>query len=455
MSNTYRFDMNITICPNCHQAVEVPPQTQQVTCPSCRQSFQTPARKTGRLQLGDPNLPDTDRRAMLVAQDHKPLLPPPQIQGLFADGTVPEWKLDEALATWNGMRTKLASGPDPIAAEALYVLTLVLGSNQKLDDRVQRGLAESAVAVLSLPRHEQVLLSHLAMGAARRGDARSARLWLQRCDIHANDIQADSAWRVASAFAATAADRFEDVLALLEPDGVPWPIDDSMDPMAVCLRANAHEHLGRIDQGAAILASYFKEGGVSGQNAIQQIASRPGAVTLCEISLGKAEDAAKQEAAVAAGRMNRFIALILFGVAAFDALLTSVIIYAGWPTKNMSQFARTIRMRNMMINAGIWGVVFVALVVAGLVILIRGRTKQRIVQQGTKCRANILSLERTGTYVNNIPQYRLELEVTLPGQASYRASTKQLLDPAAAATMLGASIAVWVDPKYPKKVIIA
>jgi len=56
----------------------------------------------------------------------------------------------------------------------------------------------------------------------------------------------------------------------------------------------------------------------------------------------------------------------------------------------------------------------------------RGRIREtRLLQNGTPAVALLTSVELTGTTINNTPQYRFALEVTVPGRTPFKAEMKE------------------------------
>jgi hypothetical protein len=69
--------------------------------------------------------------------------------------------------------------------------------------------------------------------------------------------------------------------------------------------------------------------------------------------------------------------------------------------------------------------------------------------------AIILSREQTGMYLNNQPQLRFQLKVSLPGQEPYQIEHKQVLNLLDLGSFSnGAKIQVLVDPRDIKKIKI-
>jgi hypothetical protein len=67
----------------------------------------------------------------------------------------------------------------------------------------------------------------------------------------------------------------------------------------------------------------------------------------------------------------------------------------------------------------------------------------------------LISLSRTGARVNKVPQYALTLSIKVEGREPYQAVTKNVLGPAAAASLTpGARLPVRVHPKDPRSCVL-
>src|SRR5690606_26237386 len=145
-------------------------------------------------------------------------------------------------------------------AERLVWLTLML-RNTLTEQRAIRALVEGALEVLMLPRHRQLMLGFLSRDAVKEGDLSSGRDWLGRCDPASEELSADSTYRISYGLLETAQGDYTKVLEILGASEEEVPIHDSMDPIAVVLRANAWERLGRVDSAKAELTKFMGRGG--------------------------------------------------------------------------------------------------------------------------------------------------------------------------------------------------
>jgi hypothetical protein len=81
---------------------------------------------------------------------------------------------------------------------------------------------------------------------------------------------------------------------------------------------------------------------------------------------------------------------------------------------------------------------------------LRERREERILREGELASARIVSAEDTGNRFNSVPEIRIRLEVTRPGQAPYMTETKTIgvmFEP-------GRVVGVRVDPARPDRIAI-
>jgi hypothetical protein len=188
-----------------------------------------------------------ERLARLAAQDHWAAFPSP-VAELTAAGRVLPSRVADALRLWQELRQAQKRGAPFENADRLFYLTLAL-AERALDDREmlrQRALLESALELLELPRHRQVLLAYLARGACRAGDREGAEAWLVACDPASDDLPSDTAYRYARAYLDTASGRWQAVIHGLGASGSDVPLWDVHEPECAVLRANAWERMNEV-----------------------------------------------------------------------------------------------------------------------------------------------------------------------------------------------------------------
>lgn len=107
--------------------------------------------------------------------------------------------------------------------------------------------------------------------------------------------------------------------------------------------------------------------------------------------------------------------------------------------------------------AGVGTMIFgpLLVIVPWLVISRLNKNKQNIVEKGVQAVAEILSLQDTGSYVNNMPRLRFRLRVTLPTGETYETDqTKTVPFSAMNAIGIGSQHTVFVDPNNRNKVVM-
>lgn len=143
----------------------------------------------------------------------------------------------------------------------------------------------------------------------------------------------------------------------------------------------------------------------------------------------------------------RYSGIWLIGTGIFEILLAAGFVAGGVASKG----ARG----GLFLTAAILGAVGIPLVWVGIRARRRARRVDRIERSGLAGQATITGMTQTGMYLNNNPQIKLDLQVTVPGRASYVSEHKSFIP----LMMLGqiqpdASFPVKVDPADPQNVVI-
>lgn len=424
-------------CDGCGAPLSAPIEGGRVPCPQCGGTLNAPPRPDTRVPPS-PSADELGRRTRLRAQDGQPLVPPPGYEQLVSGSTVPAHKLAEARMLWTATRTQLVATPaDFAAAERLVWLTLML-RNTLTEQRAIRALVEGALEVLMLPRHRQLMLGFLSRDAVKEGDLSSGRDWLGRCDPASEDLSADSTYRISYGLLETAQGDYTKVLEILGASEEEVPIHDSMDPIAVVLRANAWERLGRVDSAKAELTKFMGRGGqASAVEAV--IGSMPPTFHLCAQSIGVAraevrQAVGKRAASQAGGAMGWLVALLGGGL----PLVVLVSMLASeefeWPALFMLLFPLIFGSMGMrMIRSA-------------------KRTKE-IAREGLHGRGRIVAVRPTGTRINDVPLMKIDVQVTVNGHPPVMASTKRLIGDGGGHLVGGEVPVIW-HPKYPAEVVL-
>lgn len=444
----------VSLCVQCAAPVVLAAQGGTVVCTQCGAPNELRARDDRPLGYGGAPAPEAMRLQGLRQQDGRPLVPPPSVLQLLDAGALPQWKVQEATMLWQQARRESAATQSPDAAERLFFLTLALGNFfTEAGDMVRvQGLYESALDALPLPRQKQMMRGALSRLAVRAGDLAAAEMWLAPCDARSDDLQSDSAWRLARAMIDTARGNYPAVLGVLGGRFEDVPVLDAMDAMAVLLRANAWERSGNLDAAVAALMEYLTRAGASGRQTVRKTAEAHAVLALCPQSLSRAEQtqgaqAAKLAAARASGGIHTvfvplgallFLGGLAAGVAGVLGALGLVDVHPG--------------VGAAALGPGLTGAIFLAV---GLVMARSAKRAAFLRTHGLQGTGRVLGVEHTGVRINNVPQMRVNLEVSLPGQPPYAASTKVLMHSHLAAQFApGVTVAVRVDPNDAREVLI-
>lgn len=193
------------------------------------------------------------RLAQLRDQARPPRGPSVNLTAALGAPTILAGREQEAYEIWRGLCARAAEG-DAAAGEDMVMLTLLLANELTGADKLAelRALSHEALQAARLPRHKQEQLGRLCRLAVREGDRVAAFAALSAMVVDPPDIESDSELRVSAAAAATLVGTHQYVLAILGARAADIPIDESLQPLAIVLRANAHEQLGQL--GAAIQA---------------------------------------------------------------------------------------------------------------------------------------------------------------------------------------------------------
>lgn len=372
----------------------------------------------------------------LRAQDGKPMLPPEGFQQLIVNSQIPPHKMQEAQMVWSATRKAVVANPGDLgSADRLVWLTIIM-RNTLLgnDDTRVRALLEGALEALMLPRHRQGIRGHLARGAVRENDFTSADQWLAGCDPHNDDLPADSAFRISFAFLSTARNQPHAVLNALGGSFEDVPIDDSMDAVATVLRANAWEKQGQVDTARALLAAYMARGGASAVESV--VKSSPASWQLCAQSLSGAQQQVRQVVATRASSGASLFGWMFLFAGCVPLVILIVLLAVG-----EFEFPMLFMLLFPVIFGGI-----------GLKSIASAKRAKEIATSGLRGRARILGISPTGTTINDVPMMRFDLDITIEGRPSVRASATKLMYPQG--NLVGADIGVIWHPKYPNDAVM-
>jgi hypothetical protein len=449
-----------TLCVGCAAPFEVPVAGGRVSCPACGVAEELPARDLRPVRF-EPRADGTPRRERLREQDGKPLLPPPEIASLSDGGVLPEWKAAEALAAWQGLRRELRANPaDAGAGDRLAYLSLLMQNREAgvHDPRRKRARLESALEAVALPRHRQLFLARLSRAACRAEDFRSAEAWLALCDPRADDLFADSEWRLARAYLDAARRDWAAVLRTLGATCDELPVHDACDNFAGVLRAHALEQLGRRDEATTELARRLVQ--LQDRRVVARLVDELGwCRELHPVALARIERAAAADSASRSGNLE---ALVLAGTAGLLFVILAI-----WAAVHLLDHHGVLDLLDEPPGDPGTGAVlttglpFVPLImVLGLLIAAwrsyrKGRQAHRLRLAGRLMEAEVLGTQETGTNVGGAAERDVRLRVRPPDGPPYEATTRLLLGGEHEEPLtVGATVFVRVDPDQPGRVLI-
>lgn len=458
MDTSFSYQLRVVACDRCGAPLEASVAGGNFTCRFCHAHNQLAVRDEGMMAPPRAPIPEHERIARLRMQDGKPLLPPPSLVHLVPDGTIQEWKIDEAIAVWNGARQELrVARSNYDAAERLVFLTMVLAQHfqGKGDKLRQRALLEGALDVVSLPRHRQIMRGYLCRAAVRAGDIQAAEAWLAPCDVTSDDLQTDSAYRFSRAFLDTARGDFQRVLQILGQNPEEVPIEDACDEVCAVFRANAWEKLGRPDVAAGLLRRSLSSGGGKGRMVVDRVIQLYGEWRLCaqsypQANAGHAQVAAGMAAKRASGGIH--VVFVPLGILMFlgGLVMIAAILLAAIDVLDISVHA--------WLGLGITGGTFLLMgVIFGGIGFAMKKSAERAAWlrlNGVSATGVVQSISPTGLSINNVPQMQFTFLVELPGRAPYPASAKMLLNGRVAGLSAGGRLPLRVDPRNPQEIMI-
>ena len=454
MDKDFDFQARVLMCRNCGAPLRTGYTGGSVNCSYCDTvNVFTPRREEHVEPLAAAReIAEEERMELLRRQDGTQPDIPAGIGQLLSGGRLAPWKETEALSIWRTTCGELASGSDISSAELLYFLTIILSNHysETNDCLRQRALYESALEVLTLPRHRQQIRGMLARNAALAGDPEAGEKWLEPCNPRSEDLQSDSAYRVSKAEILTVKRDWKGVLEILGEDLETVPVDSTLDGKAIVQRANALEMTGREKEAAEQLSLYIQANGAQGRHVLEMITGvyAHSGLEVCPGSLKMADDQSSRAAGASEAEMENpggCFGQIFAVTGVLLLLLTLGLTYFLGILKGEPVFGASL-------GVGITGIVFL---IVGIKHIRAGRMAIRIHTRGIPAEARVRSITPTGWRINKVPQYAIELDVSLPGEAPYAVSLKkaihdidrQLYEP-------GSMLHVKVDPEDRSRVVL-
>lgn len=452
----YSISIRVLSCEKCTQPVEVAISGGTVTCNKCNHTNIFPPRPDPILpvQFSSQFINEDERLNRLKAQDGKPLLPPEGLKGLFERGRIPEWKVEEAKIVWLSKRKEVYTTGNFEAAESLFFLTFVFSNRLRGRSMAlaKRSMFESALEAFKIPRHRQIMFCNLSAGAAREFDQRSAREWIDYCDPHSGDIQADTHYRYAKTLIATSVSNWSEVIKTLGENYNQIPIMDAYDGVCAVLRANAIEKQGNVELAKEQLITFMNDCGASGQALVSKIIGNYKDWNLCPQSFAIADVEYTKKAAKSMGGIGG-IGKFLMGMAIIMFLsgitvIVSAVFKINYPLIGIPPMD-TIGGMIMMSVMSLLPFGF------GFSMWKGAKKNQYLRLNGIRAIGKIIKMTTTGTRINKVPQYKLTLTVNIENKNPYEATTKVLLRSTDVTVIKpGATVNIRVNPKNPKETML-
>ncbi|MBI4951838.1 MAG: hypothetical protein HY908_07370 [Myxococcales bacterium] len=455
----FSHSVRMLLCGRCGAPLDAPPAGGDATCPYChtrqqlRQRDESRERAAARQVMGEP-----ERFERLRSQDGKPLIPPQSLMPYLAGGALAPAYAPQALAEWQQARLELASGAPYPTEERFYFLTLLVSQHfmEQQDELRQRGMLETALELVTAPRHKQVLRCMLARSAARAGDLEAAEEWLEPCNPWSDDLHMDTAYRFARGYLATVRQDWQGVLQALGSRIGDVPIADSQDHVCALVRANALERMGRGQEAVGQLRQMMTS--PDAVAAFDRMRAAHATLDLCPQSYAEARamlaPALVRRPTPGATGCGVYVFLVL-GVVFLVVAGLALAVRQGWLSVSGIPVLGLMPGMALEILAGVLGFNGLIFTTLAVVFMITGARKRRLRETGLPGRAQLLSVEGTGVLVNGQPMLAFELVVTVAGQAPYPIRHREVI-PALALSRLapGSSVAVKVDPKDPSRLMI-
>lgn len=364
---------------------------------------------------------EAQRFERLRAQDGKPVLPPPALQGLLARGGLDPTKVREVQQLWQAAQSELTAVHSFPAEERLFwcffLLAALYASQGARADAL--ALAQQTLPLVRDARHQQLVLGSVARYSALVGDAQSAAAALAQLSPQSDDLQVDTNYRFSTAYLAALRGDDQTVLHVLGYNGNDVPISDAYDSVCAIFRANAHERQGR---------------GELARQQLMPMASTPVGFAVVQEIVGKSPELSLLGATLPllqrySQQLQSNVVQTKSGISIggfFILPVIGLIVFGGGSTL-MSQLPLAIQ--GTVIPIAVVGFIAVSFVFARRLIGGGARVRKHLAKSGTDGVAQILAVETTGTRVNHQPMYRLRMLIEVPGRDPYLALHNEIMAP--------------------------
>lgn len=380
---------------------------------------------------------DAARLAKLKGQTRPQRGPSATLTAALGARTILPGREQEAYEIWRGLLERASSG-DAAAGEDMVMLTVLLAN--ELSDKVTelRALTQEALGAARLPRHRQEQLGRLCRLAVREANPNAAFEALSAMTVDPPDIESDSELRVSAAALATLLGKTDHVLAVLGARANDVPIDASLGPISIVLRANAYEKLGQLPEAADALRELPHFAMFADLNATFSV------LRLCpQASVDFDQTGVSEHRGVPAPLGTVLPLGVLFlGLA---AVVIGALVFSDdpGPSKTFDKIM-------------LWFCIAL-LIVLGLPFTLGGISARRRIsllrQRGILRRAHVTQIETTGTRIGSIPIYSLTLQLHGP-RGGYHAHVRKALSAPQASSIVGTTVSILANPANDTDVIL-
>jgi hypothetical protein len=430
----------VLICRNCTAYFGAPVSGGAVRCESCGWHGHVPSRPDSTTVRGRPR----DERARLaklqtqIGDSYE--LPPTLVHLLYGGVLNPAFEAD-AWREWLTALSDLERRPSPgVELRAFHLGYMLLRQHEQNVWR-RRAVVETTLEAISDANLAQECRASLAVWCDDEGDPGGAQFWLDQCDPYSEDIRADTAYRAAHSRLALRRRDFVMVLEMLGDEIGDVPLHESSEAMLGLRRAHAHEELHDSERAYRQVCALARTTPDVVLHKIRDYHRENGGVELCpkafaRLLAGKGDDSEEEEEVgfweVLGGCWHALALGLCFLIASF--------VVGPEATTDDGMSAR-------------WFLLMFALpwlaypAVAFATWLFAKKRNSEFHERALSTTGEVLSVEQTGTYINNQPELVIHLLVDLPGHVKRKITLKKVVELTELAFIQpGARIPLLVNP---------
>ncbi len=407
------------LCDQCGAPVEIAKDAGSASCGYCRAPVEV--RMRSEAAAVPPRARSESERLEILAGQERRYLPPQDIASLFIGERIAPTLEAQARAQWQSLRNHLRQHADPASAQRLVALSIGLAelAFDRGDLVGQRALVDSALAVTPEAKHQQVMRAQLTRSALKAGDMAAAEAWLATCDPKSEDLLADTAYRFASAYLATARRDYRGVVAVLGA-GADIPLSHAYAPECAVLCANAWERMDQRAVAVDALTSVKRDLGPLGRRRTQRFIAAHASWQLCpksepeaERRIGDLDPLPVEGGALAA------LLLLVMGVFSLLWAGSGIAMPIVMALLDLGQDDSALGFSLSIMSGGALGVLLTPI---GLLLLIAAWKQSRQRKRGKACAAHVLEQTRIGDRQSESITLKLNLLITPDDAPAYYSS---------------------------------